>query len=146
MSTQSLAQRRAAHALSRIRLHEKAGANSYGNYVSYTESLPATILMNGLGQAAATLLSKAAREKKDGKEVIKETDPHYSLYRDIQDWLCGSDPAAPYSNAANVPDKLMQAITGQDEETYLRAQSEALAYLVWLKKFANAYLERGQPE
>lgn len=150
MSRQTLTQRRAAHALQRIRAHEKAGKGTYGNYVSYVESLPATILMNGLGQAAATLLSKAGREKirVDGKETerLKPSDPHYCLFCDIQDWLCGGDEAAPYRNARDVPDKLMQAITSHDERTYLRAQTEALAYLVWLKKFANAYLERGNPE
>jgi CRISPR-associated protein Cmr5 len=40
----------------------------------------------------------------------------------------------------------MQAITEEDQRHYIRAQTEALAYLVWLKKFANAYLERGELE
>lgn len=123
MNRQTLAQRRAAHALACV---EKHTGNSYGNYVSYVESLPATILMNGLGQAAATLLSKA-----DDKEA------HGLLYADLQSWLCGSDSAAPYPRA---PD-LMKAITGNKQKDYLHAQAEALEYLVWLKKFANAYLE-----
>jgi len=133
MSTQSLAQRRAAHALNCVRLQEKTGANSYGNYVSYTKSLPATILMNGLGQAAATLLSKAKGDTKDA---------HHLLYADLQSWLCGSDEAAPFKSESD----LMIAITSKDQGTYLRAQTEALAYLVWLKKFAIAYLERGEDD
>lgn len=133
MNTQSLAQRRAAHALSRIEIHKNSGPKSYGNYVSYTESLPATVLMNGLGQAAATLLSRAAGNAKDA---------HRLLYDDLQDWLCGKDAAVPYAKASD----LMKALIDNDQQEYLHAQAEALAYLVWLKKFANAYLERGKPE
>jgi CRISPR-associated protein Cmr5 len=133
MSTQTLAQRRACHALRRIQEHGKAGKHFYKNYVSCAESLPATILMNGLGQACATLLAKA--------EGVLEK-PHGLLYVDLQLWLCGPDPAAPYRNGGN----LMDAITRGDQTAYLRAEAEALAYLVWLKKFARAYLERGDGE
>lgn len=124
MSQQSLAQRRAAHALACV---EKHIGKNYGNYVSYVESLPATILMNGLGQAAATLLSKG-------------DEPHRLLYADLQSWLCGTDDAAPYPKAGD----LMKAITGKPERDYLHAQAEALAWLIWLKKFANAYLKKGE--
>ncbi len=133
MSRQTLAQRRAAHALGRIETYKNAGVDSYKNYVSYVEALPATILMNGLGQAAATLLSKAEGDLKK---------PHGLLYADVQDWLCGSDAAVPYRNTTGGNDRLMQAILARDEGMYLRAQAEALEYLVWLKKFANAWLER----
>jgi CRISPR-associated protein Cmr5 len=132
MSTQSLAQRRARHALGLIQKHEKAGKDSYKNYVSYAESIPATILMNGLGQACATLLAKAGGDLRQ---------PHGLLYADLQSWLCGPAPA-PFNGKPH----LMDAIVGCDQATYLLAQAEALAYLVWLKKFANAYLERGKPE
>lgn len=127
---QTLAQRRAAHALGRIK---KRVGEPCGNYVNYAEALPAAILMNGLGQAAATLLSKA-------------TNAHRLLYDDLQDWLCGGDAAAPYRGAATERDRLMQSIIRGSERDYLCAQTEALAYLVWLKKFANAHLERGTDE
>jgi len=127
MSRQSLAQRRAKDALACV---EKHTGQFYGKYVSYVEALPATILMNGLGQACATLLSKA-----EGKL----TEPHGLLYADLQGWLCGHDAAAPYPKAPN----LMKAIVEKEQRDYLHAQAEALEYLVWLKKFANAYLESG---
>lgn len=134
MTQQTLAQRRAAHALGCIKRHSEKGAGIYKNYLSYVEALPATILMNGLGQACATLLSKA-----EGKL----TKPHGMLYADVQDWLCSEDAAAPYRNATGGDDRLVQAIIAKGESAYLHAQVEALEYLVWLKKFANAYLERG---
>jgi len=130
VSSQTLAQRRAAHALARIQAHKQAGRAAYGNYVSYAEALPATIVMNGLGQACATLLAKAEGDLRK---------PHGLLYADLQSWLCRDDTVAPYARAAN----LMQAIVNNDQKRYLHAQTEALAYLAWLKKFACAFLERG---
>ena len=66
-------------------------------------------------------------------------DSHRLLYGDLQSWLCRDDSTAPYRNASD----LMQAIISEDQEAYFHAQTDALAYLVWLKKLACAYLERG---
>jgi CRISPR-associated protein Cmr5 len=125
MSIQTLSQRRAYHALGRINERKRAEPKTYGNYVSYSQSLPAAILSNGLGQACATLLAKS--------------EEHRLLYHDLQSWLCGEDSSAPFRNTPS----LMDAITQGDQRSYLRAQGESLSYLVWLKKFANAYLKRG---
>jgi CRISPR-associated protein Cmr5 len=124
----SLAQRRAAHALECVKSLEKQ--SNYGNYVAYVSALPATILMNGLGQACATLLSK------------RKVPGHEQLYIDLQSWLCMNDPSAPFAGKEDLMDAI--ATSGQDD--YFRAHTEALAYLVWLKKLANACLERGRPE
>jgi len=102
-------------------------------YAGYVETLPATIVNCGLGQAAATLL--AASKKKDGKF---ENDPHYRLYEDLQDWLCRGFTEAPYQGA----DKLMQAITAGDRHSYIHARVEALKWLEWHKKLAVAYLKK----
>lgn len=98
------------------------------NYASYAKGLPATILANGLGQAAATLLA-AAKGKKD--------DAHYVLYQHLQGWLCREgDDRSPYSNARN----LMANITSEDRNKYMHAQAEAVEWLSWVKKFAAALL------
>jgi len=102
-------------------------------YAGYVESLPATILNCGLGQAAAALL--AAAKKKDGKF---EKDPHYVLYEDLQSWLCRHASAAPYQGT----DKLMEAITAGDRRSYIQARAEALKWLEWHKKLAVAYLKK----
>jgi CRISPR-associated protein Cmr5 len=119
----TLAQRRAAYALERINALKETGG--YGNYVSYVKSLPAAILINGLGQAAATLL--AAND-----------DPHKILYTQLSTWLCGDLPEMPYQGA---PD-LIRALVTHDQSLYLRAQGESLLLLEWLKKFATAFLEK----
>jgi CRISPR-associated protein Cmr5 len=128
---QTLEQRRAKHALDRVKELEKQGQNAYGKYASYVSALPASILTNGLGQAAATQLSQ------------QSDVGHKALYNDLQDWLCGIGEAAPFRNAAGGDTRLINAITSSDQAKYFRAQTEALAYLVWLKKFAKAFLDQG---
>ena len=131
----SLAQKRAAHALACVQALE--GRNDYGNYVSYVKSLPAAILMNGLGQALA--MEKAGGSRDDG---------HKLLYRHMNSWLCneaweGVSPGwenGPYADKSDV----LEAIFSQDEADYIRAQAEALEYLEWLKKFTVALLR--EPE
>lgn len=125
MTPQSLEQRRAANALSAVRQVEKRDAKLY---VSYAKALPATILQLGLGQAMATLLSKS-----QGKP-----DPHQMLYKQVSGWLCSDDPDVPFRKRHDRD--LMQLIVDADQDAYVLAQAEALAYIDWLKKFAVAYL------
>jgi len=124
VSQATLEQHRAAHALKQIK--QLQSANHYGNFTSYVDALPAAILTNGLGQAMATELA--------GKDA-----GHKKLYEVMEKWLCGGDDASPYKQGEN----LIEAIANSSETDYLRAQPEALAYLVWLKKFARAFLEPG---
>ncbi len=125
---QTIDMQRAKHAYDQIEKTKKE--NKYGHYVSYVKGLPATILQNGFGQAMATLLA-AAKGKKE--------DAHWLLYSQIEDWLCKSNKCSPYQSNDDI--NLMQQITKNDEDAYLYAQAEALAYLSWLKKFAAAYLK-----
>lgn len=127
-SGRTLQQQRAAHALAAIELHRSRPDTQQKSYVSYVNALPAMIVMNGLGQAAAMLL---ARAKGDARK------PHRLLYDDLSAWLCGNEalPALPLDG------DLVTAIMNGDQGTYLRAQAEALAYCTWLKRFAAAYLK-----
>lgn len=132
-AAKSLDLQRAAHALKAIE-DLKENNNKLGHYVSYVRALPANILQNGLGQALATLLA-AAKGKHD--------DPHHRLHDQVQAWLCREgDPDAPYAGKPH----LLKAITEGSEQTYLHAHAEALAYLVWLKKFAVAFLDKQEPD
>lgn len=134
MNDRTIAQRRAADALVKIQSLQQAGKDSYGNYKSYVKALPANILLSGLGQAVATVRS---RDRKGYPE----------LYDHLASWLCGDDPDAPYRGYPKTDRNtkhLLQAIVEHDEDHYLRAQAEAMAYLEWLKKFADAFLEGGE--
>lgn len=132
MKDRTLAQRRAADALKKIQLLEKNPRR--GKYDSYVDGLPATILMSGLGQAAATLLASA----KIGKDNRSDDNRAYeTLYEHLSSWLCRNDDDAPYPGQGD----LMEAVINGSEEAYVRAQAEAMAYLEWLKKFSSAYLK-----
>lgn len=117
---------RAEHALAAI---DALKDKDYGHYVSYVKGLPATILQNGLGQALAGLLAKG--------DV-----PHKTLHDHLQAWLCRGDEDAPYCGK----EKVVNAITQGTEDAYLHAHAEALAYLIWLKKFAVAFLKQPDSE
>lgn len=125
----TIEQERAQHALKQIRSLQRTQPESWQErYKSYVKGLPATIVSNGLGQALATLLAAAKGES---------TDPHHVLYQHLELWLCRPHPLAPYRDEKHVID----AIIAHDAWVYRIAQMEAMAYLVWLKKFAAAYLK-----
>ncbi len=121
---------RAKHSLACVERVKKSSLPK-DKYLSYAEGLPAAILMNGLGQAAATLLS--ASKGKDG-------DPHLVLYKDLEDWLLNECKNSPYYRGNDKEKNLMKAITEGTKMDYQKAQVEALKWLEWLKKFARAYL------
>ncbi len=131
MREKTLDQRRAADALKKIRSLEQKGKQAYGKYKSYVKALPANILMSGLGQAVATVRSR--RDRAAG---------YPELYEHLAGWLCGDDEDAPYRNYPG--GDLIQAVVEYDQDNYVRAQAEAMAYLEWLRKFAEAFLEDGE--
>jgi CRISPR-associated protein Cmr5 len=90
-------------------------------------------LTNGLGQTLAFLCSKG---KKEGR--FKADSEHAALYRHISKWVAkemdwGGD---------DLLTRLIDEDTGSDD--YRRATTETLAYLVWLKRFAEAELKGGE--
>jgi CRISPR-associated protein Cmr5 len=84
-------------------------------------SAPADIQISGLGQVLAFLRAKGKNE-------------HNELYGYIQGWLRGQ---------SNITGDLLEWIsqTATTEE-YRRATAEAMAFLMWLKRFAEAELKK----
>ena len=123
----TLEQRRAAHALEQINgvKHERLAED----YKGYAESISATIVMNGLGQACASQLAQA-------KGLSGAKDAHRRLFDHLEDWLCHAN------SRVGLQKPLIEALTRCDQTSYCHAQAEALAYLVWLKKFAQAFLSK----
>jgi CRISPR-associated protein Cmr5 len=124
---QNAEQRRAADALQAVHRIEK-NEKLRKRYRAYVDRLGPSILMNGLGQALATERAAAG---------IKPEDPadraHEILYRNVEGWLCRAGGVYPSGD-------LLVAIVGGSEAYYVRAQAEALAWLVWHKKFCRAFL------
>lgn len=123
----TLEQQRASFALQQVRGLIRT---DYGHYVSYVSALPATIVMNGLGQALTTLVAKAKG---------KSNEPHRLLFDHVAAWLSQQvdELRVDGNDFTQVIDRLMTS----DQQTYIRAQAEAMAYLNWLKQFARAYLK-----
>lgn len=121
---QTLEQRRAQHALRQIKVLQN---QNVGHYVSYVSAMPAVIVMNGLGQALAMQLAKAQNDQQN---------PHYRLYHQVASWL-----SEQLADLQGHPDHVIEQLMKQNQQVYLRAQAESLAYLSWLKQFARAYLK-----
>lgn len=129
-------QLRAANALSRI---DELGRESHGfkrRYQAYLDRLCPTIVMIGLGQALATERAAAGPEPKSDEQRA-----HRELYAGLERWLCRPEDGV-YPQAED----LLAAIIANDEDRYLRAQAEALAWLEWHKKFCRASFPKGEED
>ena len=131
----SLEQQRAANALERISTLRGNSEPFRKRYRAYVDRLSPTIVMNGLGQALATERAAAGPPPygKDDKRA------HHELYRSLEQWLCRKEGGV-YAGQAD----LLQAIMKEEESFYLRAQAEALAWLLWHKKFCRAEFPSGE--
>lgn len=128
-SQRTLDQQRAAFALKCIQ-ELRDGGQDDGHYVSYVSALPATIVMNGLGQALTTQLAKAKG---------KPQHPRRLLYNHVAGWL-SQQMTELWVAEGDLP-LLIERLMNGNQEVYVRAQGEAMAYLNWLKQFARAYLQ-----
>ena len=132
MTTHSLAQQRALHALQVVSELEQKGPQHYGNYLGYVKALPANVRSLGLGQALAFLLAKAEGDL---------NKPHGQLYKTVTAWLC-TRPIYIDATPQATPQNFMENLTQGTQDQYLHAQIETMAYLEWLKKFAVAKLKK----
>jgi len=115
-------QERAARAWACITEVKEKGKDFGGKYKSLAQKMPAYILTNGLGQALAFLKSKA-----------KSPSEHESLYEHLSNWV-----RPQVDSSSNQP--LLQWVMDHDSNAYRRATTETLAFLTWLKRFAEAEL------
>ena len=121
---QTMQQMRAKHALQQVDHLKKL--NGADKFKSRASELPFMIHANGLGQALAFFKSKG------------DKDGYGELYAIINSWL--RTPGRPFAGSADC----LVALTQCDQQTYMVAQSEAMQYMDWVKKFAGAYLEEKQ--
>ncbi len=97
-------------------------------YRSYTRKIPQMILSNGLGQTLAFVYAK------------KENGNAYDLiYQQLTDYL-KSDSTARIRMPENQND-LIEWVISLDTYNYRYVTEEVLAFLNWLKKFAEGMIE-----
>lgn len=133
--TSSPEQQRAAHALRTVNAVAALDDAMKKAYRSYVERVGTTIITNGLGQALATELAAAGGSDTEAPQKRA----HRALYQNLQSWLCGESGVLRGAD-------LLATIVAIPQADYLRAQTEALAWLVWHKKLCRAFLPRGQAE
>ncbi len=121
---------RAKHALERVRETAKKQP-LVDEYLSAARGLPAEIRMNGLGQAVAMLRARGVKNK-----------GAMALYEHVSDWMCRPNSPSPYHGKEKPEEALLDAIVGGKESAYRQAYVEIDAYLAWLKRFADAFLEK----
>ena len=116
-----LEQERAAYAVACI---EAVAPKLQAKYQTAVRKLPTMIMVNGLGQAIAFL-------KADAKNEAAQM-----ACRQLAEWVIRRRHI--FRQETGQPELLKLIISG-DRETYLEAQDETLALLVWLKRLADAF-------
>lgn len=117
----TLDQRRAAHAWEAVgRFKDRKDDGK--EYAGEAHKLPMRIMAAGLGQALAFILAKAREKKKNLKQLLD----------DLTDWVIRK------RGLTGKKDTLLESIIDGDATFLRRATDEALAYLQWLNRFAEA--------
>jgi len=136
---QTTEQKRAKSAWDRI---EDVANKSYKKeYGSQARGLPAMIQTNGLGQTLAFLKAKSSKN---------EDNAYKALYGHLSYWgfgrLTGDNTDKTPSHSSCPTSDLLEWLINSDSATYRRATTEALAYALWLRRFAEAkgWGEEGQ--
>lgn len=123
---QTIEQERAAAAWKAInQIDESSSEDLKKKYASWVRSAPADIMVSGLGQSLAFMLAKGKRNPSEAPT---------KLYTHLSDWTTRQmgwiQPDAD----------LLAELIKHSSDVYRRAAVETLAYLVWLKRFAEAIL------
>lgn len=126
--TQSIQQKRAAYALQQVLAVTQSQSDSVQKrFKAYSNSLPAMIQMNGVGQALAFAYQKSNGDKDENKgwKALLDT---------VSTWLLQREIWGKQAVGANV----VQVLSGGTQKQYQLAQAEAQALLSWVKDFARA--------
>ncbi|AEF80057.1 crispr-associated protein, Cmr5 family [Leadbettera azotonutricia ZAS-9] len=116
---QTKQQKRAEFALEQI---ANFGTPVPSKSVSFIVSTPTMLLMNGLGQTLAFLLSRGI----DGNEG--------KVFNIIKEWLIKEQFVPEAHNL-----EFLKKFNSLDQAEYLKAQHETLKLLEWLKRYARAF-------
>ncbi|MDR0407644.1 MAG: type III-B CRISPR module-associated protein Cmr5 [Campylobacteraceae bacterium] len=120
MTIQTKQQQRAEFALKAI---SETGEISE-EIANFYAGAPTMILTNGLGQTMAFLLSKKEKEKR--------------LFKIIKKWLTTEkNPLRELKDKSDI--EFLQAFNVLLILDYIKAQTEALRLLEWLKRYAKAF-------
>ena len=137
--TVPLDRKRAKHALDAIRSID--GEAFAGDYKGYVKGVPAMVMSLGFGQTLALLLNRGGNDIEAGQGG-RAPAAYHRIFDHLTDWLLIENPLYIQVEGRSIAGRAecMAVITGLAQQDYMVLQAEALAYLEWLKKFANAFL------
>jgi CRISPR-associated protein Cmr5 len=119
----TMAQKRAEYALNEILA--ATGRADKDKLKNFSAGAPSMILQNGFGQTLAFWLAKGKQE-------------HMTLFDILTRWLKQTD-MKNFGECKQAKDYI-QKLSTMEQREYLNNQSESLALLEWVKRFANADL------
>lgn len=99
-------------------------------YRSYARRIPQMILTNGLGQTLAFVFSKK-----------KEGNAYDLVYEQMKDYM--NSPHVSVIQKPNDKD-LIEWVVSLNTHEYRYVEEEILAFLNWLRRFAEGLLEEGE--
>jgi CRISPR-associated protein Cmr5 len=114
-------------------------------YKSYVKKLPSMILSNGLGQTLAFVISKRQKQKQEKGQKLEPGDEKnpknaYDLiYKQLTEYM-KSDHTARIKMPQEKND-LVEWVISCNSSTYRYITQEILAFLNWLKRFAEGLIE-----
>jgi CRISPR-associated protein Cmr5 len=103
---------------------------SYDEYKSYAKSLPMMIKNNGLGATLAFIRSK--KTNKNGQNTA-----YGQIYEDLSAYFAEPNRSFLIDNQQTDNRELVAKIIDLDSYHYRLATVEALAFLLWLRRFAE---------
>ena len=124
----TLEQGRAAFAYEKALEGQKIGKE----YLSNVRKMPMQIKTNGLGAALAFAFAKGC-----ANGVPNEKKPWGLIYTHIEAWLEKDDKKLIRFRKNGLAEQL----TKEDSATYRAVTIEVLAFLTWLKRFAEGLIE-----
>ncbi len=135
MSTQKMEQERAAFAWERIEEVDRMPDVKFKKeYRGLALKLPSMILTNGLGQTLAFLKSKGKNDP---------NRPDEAIYGHMEKWIRKNSgfhrPGTPVNG-------LIETVLSGSSADYRLLTVETLAFLNWLKRFADAKLPKDEVE
>jgi CRISPR-associated protein Cmr5 len=125
----SLEQERASKAWNCITYVRDKGSKYAKEYASLARSAPAYIQANGLGQTLAFWRAKGYDKGKP-----RNDDEHSRLLQDLSAWITSQ------LNITGRADLVAWICNEASVSEYRRATAEAIAFLSWVKRFAEAEL------
>lgn len=125
----NLDQERAAAAWAAVQTVTRLDPTLQKEYRALARGFASRIQLNGMGAACAFLYAKS---KPDAANDKKEQTVHATLLGHLQTWLTQTGRFPALANQSFI-EWLIEA----SSDEYRRAAVEALAYLAWLRRFAE---------